>query len=623
MKEKTAKILIPVVLLLCCMIAFDIHAESARDASEAMLEEAADWFKKDSNALFFADSIYGSMALVLNYIFINLFTAFTSGYKEVIRGVFHLALLIYFLLGLKGHLKQTAISTLKTCAMLLITFNITIDLDVYREYIYDYFFMFPKQVQQFFFGIRLPGFKMPEELNMDNLYYIMCKEIWGEAKSAASYLDMLGSAIRYIINGFVVVMIYVYYIAYWIIQLVFLFMMFMYMVVGIPLLVTVSFKGTSHVFYEWLRGMFTVVLYPVFATLIVYIVNNFLFWSAQDLTKMVETESDMAGPVVVTLTVIIFGIFFLRQVPNFAATLTRGTAVSGPSPTGPVDTFKEMVRDVYKKGSGIDHRPKDTSGYLGTGPVADAMRWMGSQGKEAAQRGARQAGKGYSSIMNREGTSYLNMTKAAGMNDHSKEINPTQVKPSSNGNQQKHTDHSNQSHSSQTSENRLTPADNFQTVNGQVKTDKKEGISNKSTQQTVSNQSYKEESSSRSEQDVRVEGKGELRSQSLNQSTMNKPNYHRDAANSASNSSEHQTYQSNRSQEGNKHHQTIQNQKQESSSLKSVTQDNKRQAIRQDIENISKQTTDVRKVPSDVRGNEKTDLEQDKGEAFEADTKTV
>lgn len=362
--NKNLKI-IGIVILAIGLISQNLLA--AEDLESYLAEPIKAWNEVSESDYFFADNIYGSLSIILSQIFVDIYDAFLFEYKAFARGLFGLAMTIYLIAGFTGKLEQTKEKIIRTLVLSLLTFEVTMNIAVFEEWILKFFFNFPYNVQQFFFSIPMKHLANVENLNSDNIYLEIISQLWRMAKEQGTGVFSISVA-GLAMSAFCVVVIgimYIFYLAFWIVQFNFLFSLFMYMVIGIPVLFLASFSFSKQIFVEWIRGMFTISLYPVFSTLIIFIVNNYLYYVALDMQTNVVKDEVAPVPVVACIVIIALGFTFLKNVPNFAASITRGTGTSGIDAGSPISLGRSMVGSVAGvAGAGIGARLKGEQGKL-------------------------------------------------------------------------------------------------------------------------------------------------------------------------------------------------------------------------------------------------------------------
>ncbi|MBU2645525.1 hypothetical protein KKI24_12530 [bacterium] len=297
----------------------------------------------EASWIFFADEIYASIEGVLNGVFGSLYGEFTAGLKIVINSLFHLFIIFYAAMAIKSGVASSIFSLARTILLLLTTFNISFNLSSFKFWAFDTVMHLPTHAAAFFVGTTISGFipnfkplsSLSTSLVFNRLFLILINRA-DKTRGGLSGIPSVEGLYLYL----VAILLVVLYFLFWLIQFNFLIQGSIYMIIGIPVIVLASFKQTQSIFFEWLRAVVTLMLYPLIAAIVIFLVLNMLLPLSSDAVHIIKTEDITGSAIGKTFVVILFGFFTLKQVPAMAAVLTRGHMTTA----NPIDFTKNAIK---------------------------------------------------------------------------------------------------------------------------------------------------------------------------------------------------------------------------------------------------------------------------------------
>jgi len=307
--------------------------------------------------VFFADTIYDSFNGILFTIFNAIYGDFSSALRVFLNTLFHFFIIIYAFLAVRSGIITSAFSILRTIGLLLITFNLSFNYQTFKTWVFEFIIDFPTDVASYFVSSTIssmvPGFKPPESFSTSQMFGQLSNTLIKRAQ--ASNITKLGldtgfpsfeGAYLY----FIVILVVILYFAFWIIQFNFLVQVSIYLIIGIPILMLASFKETQQIFFEWLRAVVTLMLYPILASIIMFLILNMILPLTNDVKNIVNDSQVGLSATGTLFCVLIFGIYSMRFIPAMAAVLTRGHMTTG----NPIQFAQQAAGKVYDhfKGSG-------------------------------------------------------------------------------------------------------------------------------------------------------------------------------------------------------------------------------------------------------------------------------
>lgn len=285
--------------------------------------------------IFFADEVYDALSGILKIVFTNIYSDFSTSVHVSINAIFHFFIVFYAFMALKTGIVGSLLTIARTIFLLLITFNLSFNLSSFNDWIYDFVMDFPVHVAGYFVNSTIsslvPGFKPPESFNTSELFAKLCSILLSRAQAswdAAPGMNIFPpGASMYLF--FVVIIICILYMAYWLIQFNFLVQASIYMIIGIPVILLASFRQTQSIFFEWLRAVITLMLYPVFASVVIFLVINVLAPLSGDSKNIINDSHVTLSTIGTLFCIVVFGIYALKQIPSMAAVMTRGSMTAG------------------------------------------------------------------------------------------------------------------------------------------------------------------------------------------------------------------------------------------------------------------------------------------------------
>jgi hypothetical protein len=303
--------------------------------------------------IFFADQVYDSLSGIMKVVFTEIYSDFSTSVRVSLNAVFHFFIVFYAFMALRTGIVGSLLSIARTILLLLITFNLSFNFEDFKSWIYDFVMEFPVHIAGFFVNSTIssliPGFRSPESFNTSRLFAQLCTILLNRAKAswegASGFFSISPAAIYLVL---VVIFICILYFAYWLIQFNFLMQASIYMIIGVPILLMASFKQTQSIFFEWARAMITLMLYPIFASIVIFIIINVLLPLSGDSENIINDSHVGLSTIGTIVCTVVFGIYAMRQIPAMAAVLTRGHMTAG-NPIGFAMNAARSLREVGQK----------------------------------------------------------------------------------------------------------------------------------------------------------------------------------------------------------------------------------------------------------------------------------
>ena len=331
------------------------------------------------------------MAGILHLLFQAIFTDFSASVKISLNAIFHFFIVFYAFMAIRVGIIGSLFQIARTILLLLITFNLSFNFDEFKNWIYTFVMEFPLQIAAFFVNSTLssviPGFQSPESLNTSQLFSKLSNILIIRAKaSGSSTLSVLPSFEAMYLYA-IVGLIFVLYMMFWLIQFNFLIQASVYMVIGVPVLLLASFRQTQSIFVEWIRAIATLMLYPVFASIVIFVILNIILPLTPDVENILNDSQITLSATGTLICALVFGIYAMKNIPNMAAVLTRGHMTAG----NPLQFAKQAAIDLtqlsakgalapFRLGSHIG-KATDTSGFnKSTGEKEDGSGSSGPPG---------------------------------------------------------------------------------------------------------------------------------------------------------------------------------------------------------------------------------------------------
>lgn len=338
--------------------------------------------------IFFANDVYASVDGILFAIFDGLYGEFTTGLKVMMNALFHLFIIAYAILAIRSGIIASIFALARTIFLLLLTFNLSFNISTFKFWAYDLIMTLPTKAATFFVGTTIssliPNFKPLESFDTSDVFNKLFLILVNRADATKSgMLDLPSFPGLYLY--FVAFMVVLLYFMFWLIQFNFLIQASVYMIIGIPVIVLASFKQTQSVFFEWLRAVVTLMLYPLIAAIVIFLIINLLMPLTEDAVHIVAEEHMTGSAIGKTFVVLIFGIYTLKQVPHMAAVLTRGHMTTG----NPVSFAGSAVKTV---GSALNSARTSVGTAAGAVAAYNASAGEKQKPKSSADGAAKQSG---------------------------------------------------------------------------------------------------------------------------------------------------------------------------------------------------------------------------------------
>lgn len=303
-------------------------------------------FASDSFILL-GDEIYEALSGILHAIFFELYRYFIGDYKVIFISLSNMMICFYFILGFKGMLGETLIKVISTCFFLVVVFNLALNVDLFQDWVYDHVFDIPSKISNLILKSNVPGFHSANDVSTSSLYNGLFNSLY-DKMSSLSFIKSNFSIL--LVAPISIAVVFIVYLRYWYIQIRYCVLMTIHLIMGVCVIPLVSFRETRHVFFEWIRQMFTLMMYPVVSTIIMLIMNNIIFSLTKDEQKVINIDQ-MGSIAIIAVILLGFIIFFLlKETEVIATALTRGTMIAG-SPPRMKDMF-ESVKSTYSSLTG-------------------------------------------------------------------------------------------------------------------------------------------------------------------------------------------------------------------------------------------------------------------------------
>jgi len=282
--------------------------------------------------VFFADNVYKTYNAILFAIFEGIYLDFSVSLRIVLNSLFHLFIVIYAFLAIKSGIISSIFSIARTIGLLLLTFNISFNYSTFKTWVFEFIIDFPTDVATYFtsstISALIPGFKPPESYNTSQVFAQLTDILIRRAQSTNSGFANLPS-FEGVYLYVMAIMVVILYFMFWIIQFSFLVQVSLYLIIGIPILMLASFRETQQIFFEWLRAVVTLMLYPILASILIFLLLNIMAPLLIDIKNIVNDAQVGLSAAGTLFTTLVFGIYSIKFIPSMAAVLTRGTMTTG------------------------------------------------------------------------------------------------------------------------------------------------------------------------------------------------------------------------------------------------------------------------------------------------------
>jgi len=331
----------------------------------------------DLSPLFFADAAYEDLSGSLNFIFEALFKTVTgtsnSSFRFALNSAFSLSMIVYIFKSLRSGLGSLFMQAVFTAVLLTTSYSVVTNIDTFNTYVLNIVFDLPATIQDYLLSVNLPGFMDLGDQKLDSslIYATVCRLV-GKHTQELSLWKGDFNVIFYSITF--QILVFIFYMVYWFIMFTYLFQATLLVMLGIFIFPMGAFPGTRQVFFEWIRSLFTILLLPVMACFVMFIVNNFAYPLVQDM-KYMRSDFDIASVASGRfLFFVILGMYMLKKASDIAAMLTRGS-----SPGSGAGAVTGMLSSMFQRGSqslsnlakkGAWKAAKGTAKGIGKGAVA-------------------------------------------------------------------------------------------------------------------------------------------------------------------------------------------------------------------------------------------------------------
>ncbi len=277
--------------------------------------------------MFRGNEVYEIFETTLIEVILGLYSVFGHAAQPIFSAGFHLAILFYFVFAFKTGIGTVGYKTMFTGLLLSMNFNFITNMESYEEYLIALVFDTPKEIAEFIISANANnlGLKIPSETNMSQLYSMIYDNLIEQAGNDDRWMSVLPTYDAFIIY-LAALVVYITYLQYWLVQFAFLSNVVIYMLFSPAVIMLSAFSESRNVFFEWFRAVLTVMLYPVIATCIIYLVNELIFRLALDYQSLENSSSPIPSGIIILIGLI--ACFSFSKVAEIANSLTRGNVSS-------------------------------------------------------------------------------------------------------------------------------------------------------------------------------------------------------------------------------------------------------------------------------------------------------
>ena len=317
-----------------------------------------------------------------------------DGLTDIIAPLAESFVLIYVVIigynALKGNLGQWTQTSLRSMLILVVVYSLIFETNGYINWLYLPLLSASDGLMTMV--IVVIGNADVNSFNsaIDTAFSSVFKSI--EALGNAS--DSWSLAIQLKTFFAVLILLIVYgltYLLYFGLVIIALLSLHIQLIMGILISFLAAFPATRFIFFSWLKDMLTYALWPVYAAIVMSITLYFFKGATNDLVKMDLSSGDVfTQTYAIAVLVGFFGIWALFKVPQYAASITGGTA-GGTS---------GLVGGVVGGLAGGAAGAGAAAAFMNTGKNAegDTYSRAGAAGKAGLNMASNMASKGVSAI---------------------------------------------------------------------------------------------------------------------------------------------------------------------------------------------------------------------------------
>ena len=320
--------------------------------------------------------LYGMFKVKLEALIVDNYDALVNVVAPLAESFVFLYVVIIGYNALKGNLGQWTQSSLRSMFILVVVYSLIFETNGYINWLYHPLMSaidgLMKVVIVVVGGADAGAFNS----SIDTAFSSVFKNI--EAVGNASDSWSLGNKIKTFFAVLILLIVYgLNYILYFGLVIIATISLHIQLVMGVFILFLAAFGGTRFIFYSWLKDMLTYALWPVYAAIVMSITLYFFKGSTKDLALLDLSTGDVfSAPYAISVLVGAFGMWALFKCPQYAASLTSGTAGSTGGIAGGIvgglaggATGAAATAAFLNKGTGADGKS-----YSRIGSAASALK---------------------------------------------------------------------------------------------------------------------------------------------------------------------------------------------------------------------------------------------------------
>jgi hypothetical protein len=228
--------------------------------------------------------------------------------------------------ALKGNLGEYTTTAVYSIFTIIVVFSFVFETNGYIEWLYLPLMAAIDGLMQSIVVV-ISG-ASPNDFNssIDTAFSAIFTSIEALSNTADSW--SIGNTIKTAIAVFVLLCIYgLNYILYYGLVIIATLSLHIQLIMGVFLIFLSAFKGTRFIFFSWLKDMLTYALWPVYGAIVMSITLYFFEGVAKQMMQMDLSTGDVfTQHYALAVLIGAFGMWALFKVPQYAASITGGTA---------------------------------------------------------------------------------------------------------------------------------------------------------------------------------------------------------------------------------------------------------------------------------------------------------